>query len=107
MLKLDDEFLNQVGLSELPQEDKKRMLAHVYETLELRVGTRLAQNMSDEQLSEFEKLMDANDETGALVWLETNVPDYKEVVSAELDNLKSEITTQAPSILAASDDQAA
>lgn len=102
MFKLDDDFLAQLGLAALPAEDKKKMLAHIYETLELRVGMRLAQNMSDAQLDEFEKLMDANDEAGALTWLETNVPNYKEVVAEELEKLKSEISAMAPQILAAS-----
>jgi len=102
MFKLDDAFLAEVGLSALPSDDKRKMLAHIYETLELRVGTKLAQNMTDAQLSEFEQLMDANNEAGALKWLETNVPNYKEVVSSELMTLKAEITSQAPGILAAS-----
>lgn len=101
MFKLDDDFLASVGLAALPAEDKRKMLAHIYETLELRVGMKLAQNMTDEQLNEFEKLMDANDEAGALKWLETNVPNYKDVVAAELAALKTEISGQAPGILAA------
>ena len=102
MFKLDDDFLASVGLAALPADDKRKMLAHIYETLELRVGMKLAQNMTDAQLNEFEGLMDANNEAGALKWLETNVPNYKEVVAAELAALKAEITEQAPGILAAS-----
>jgi hypothetical protein len=102
MLKLDDNFLQEIGLGTLPSDDKKKMLAHIYETLELRVGMKLAENMSNEQLDEFEKLADANDEAGSLKWLETNVPDYKDVVMSELEKLKAEIRTSAPQILVAS-----
>jgi len=101
MLKLDDNFLQELGLGSLPADDKKKMLAHIYETLELRVGMKLAENMSDAQLEEFEKLADANDEAGSLKWLETNVPNYKDVVVAELDKLKAEIKASAPQIIAA------
>jgi hypothetical protein len=101
MFKLDDDFLADVGLATLPAEEKRKMLAHIYETLELRVGMKLAQNMTDAQLNEFEQLMDANNEAGALKWLETNVPNYKDVVAAELAALKAEISEQAPGILAA------
>ncbi len=103
MFKLDDTFLADVGLAALPAEEKRKMLAHIYETLELRVGMKLAQNMTDAQLNEFEQLMDANNEAGALKWLETNVPNYKEVVAAELTALKAEISQQAPGILAATE----
>jgi hypothetical protein len=102
MLKLDNNFLNELGLSNLPEEEKKKMLVHIYETLELRVGMKLAENMSDEQLDEFEKLANANDEAGSLKWLETNVPNYKEVVMSELEKLKSEVKQSASQILDAS-----
>lgn len=102
MLKLDDNFLNELGLEKLPADEKKKMLAHIYETLELRVGMKLAENMTDAQLDEFEKLADANDEAGSLKWLETNVPNYRDVVIAELEKLKSEIKNSAPQILEAS-----
>ena len=102
MLKLDDNFLKELGLAELPTDEKKKMLAHIYETLELRVGMKLAENMTDTQLDEFEKLADANDETGSLKWLETNVPNYRDVVIAELEKLKTEIKKSAPQILEAS-----
>ena len=105
MFKLDDNFLAELGLAALPAEEKKKMLAHIYETLELRVGMKLAENMSDAQLDDFEKLMDSGNEAGALTWLETNVPNYKEVVASELEILKQEIKVTAPAILAASQDQ--
>src|SRR4029079_10095410 len=81
--------------------EKNKMLAHIYETLELRVGMKLAEQMTDAQLDEFEKYIDANDEAGALKWLETNFPNYKDVVADELEKLKTEIKGQAPQILEA------
>lgn len=101
MFKLDDNFLQELGLGSLPPAEKNKMLAHIYETLELRVGMKLADQMSDEQLDEFEKYIDNNDEAGALKWLETNFPDYKKVVAEELEKLKAEIKTQAPQIVQA------
>lgn len=102
MFKLDDNLLNELGLGTLPAEDKRAMLGHIYETLEMRVGMTLAQQMTNEQLDEFESFIDSNDEAGALKWLETNFPNYKQVVAEELEKLKAEIKTQAPQIVAAS-----
>src|SRR5476649_1311728 len=101
MFQLDDNLLQELGLGSLPAAEKNKMLAHIYETLELRVGMRLAEQMTDAQLDEFEAFIDKNDEAGALHWLETNFPDYKKVVADELETLKSEIKTQAPAILEA------
>jgi hypothetical protein len=102
MFKLDDNFLQDLGLGGLPVEEKRAMLNHIYETLEMRVGMKLAEQMTNEQLDEFEGFIDRNDEPGALTWLETNFPNYKQVVAEELEKLKQEIRAAAPQILAAS-----
>ena len=101
MFQLDDNLLRELGLGDLPAAEKNKMLAHIYETLELRVGMKLAEQMTDAQLDEFEAFIDKNDEPGALHWLETNFPDYKKVVADELEKLKAEIKSQAPAIMEA------
>jgi hypothetical protein len=101
MFKLDNALLDELGLGGLPTEEKNRMLAHIYETLEMRVGMKLAEQMTNEQLDEFEGFIDRNDEAGALKWLESNFPNYKQVVADELAKLKDEIRSSAPQILEA------
>lgn len=102
MFQIDDKFLETLGLAALPQDEKEKMKAHIYETLEMRVGMTLASNMTEAQLDEFEALMNNNDEAGALKWLETNFPNYRQVVADELEKLKAEISASAPQIIAAS-----
>lgn len=106
MIKLDDNLLLELGLGALPPEEKKKMLAHIYETLEMRVGMELAKQMTDAQLNEFEQFITRNDEAGALQWLETNFPNYKNVVAAEFEKLKQEVKQVAPQILAGAQAQA-
>lgn len=101
-LKLDNNLLDELGLSQLPAEEKSKMLAHIYETLEMRVGVRLAEQMSDQQLDEFEGYINANDEAGALRWLESTFPSYKQVVAEEFEKLKAEISQVAPQIVSES-----
>lgn len=114
MFKLDNTLLEELGLGMLPPQEKNMMLRHIYETLELRVGMKLAERMSNEQLDEFERLMplpEDNNETknqkekSALNWLETNFPNYKQIVADELDKLKDEIKHAAPQIVEASQEQ--
>src|SRR5271168_4721378 len=102
MLKIDNSLLIEVGLGSLPDSEKNSFLKHIYETLEMRVGIRLADQMSNEQLDEFERYFEAKDDAGAFRWLETNFPNYKDIVQQEFDKLKGEITQTAPQILAAS-----
>lgn len=76
MFKLDDQFLEELGLDKLPDDQKQAFLEHIYSQLELRVGTRLSDGLSDEQLSEFESFID-RDEAKVRAWLEANAADYK------------------------------
>ncbi|HSE60935.1 MAG TPA: DUF5663 domain-containing protein [Candidatus Saccharimonadales bacterium] len=99
MFSLDDDFLQNLGLGSLPDDQKQAFLQHLYEELELRVGTRLSEGMTDEQLAAFERLIDNNDEQGALKWLETNRPNYKDVVAEELEKLKQEVGANRDKIL--------
>ncbi len=137
MFQLDDKFLQDVGLSDLPADQKEAFLQHIYSELELRVGTKLSEGMTDDQLAQFEAFVDQDEqkviswferylpnyadapdfqslksaappnispvvllsEYGSLKWLEMNRPDYKQVVAAELEKLKSEILENKDSLL--------
>lgn len=76
MFQLDDQFLADVGLAELPEEQVKPFLQHTYDQLEYQVGIRLSEGMSDDQLEEFESIIDRKEDVIAS-WLETNAPNYQ------------------------------
>lgn len=77
MFQLDDKFLQEVGLGGLPEDQKKAFLDHFREQLELRVGTKLSEGLSDAQLAEFESFMDRKDDQ-VNAWLAANAPNYEE-----------------------------
>jgi hypothetical protein len=102
MLKIDNSLLQELGLGSLPDAEKNSLLKHIYETLEMRVGIRLADQMTNQQLDEFEQYFEAKDDAGAFKWLESNFPNYKDIVQEEFDKLKAEVGQSAPQIVAAS-----
>lgn len=75
MFQLDDKFLQDLGLDQLPEDQKQAFKEHVYSELELRVGVKLSEGLSDGQLAEFESFVD-RDETKVREWLAANRPDY-------------------------------
>ncbi len=137
MFQLDDKFLQDVGLGGLPDDQKKAFLDHFREQLELRVGTRLSEGLSDAQLEEFESFIDRKDdrvdawllsnvptfnddpiyqqlkagapanipeniiraEYASLKWLGINRPDYRQVVTSTMEELKAEIIANRDAIL--------
>lgn len=75
MFQLDDQFLQDIGLSALPEEQKKPFLQHVYDQLEYRVGLRLSEGMSDEQLEQFEAIIDKKPDV-IDAWVMQYAPNY-------------------------------
>lgn len=76
MFQLDDKFLADIGLSNLPDDQKQAFLQHIYEELELRVGTRLSDGLSDAQLEQFEKVID-RDQATIESWIAQYAPNYQ------------------------------
>ena len=101
-MRIDENMLVELGLGSLSTQDKDDLLKQIYQTLQIRVGMKLAERMSDAQLKEFEQFINNKDDAGALRWLETNFPNYKQVVASELDALKAELRRDADKIIAAS-----
>ena len=75
MFQLDDNFLQDVGLSGLPEDQKQAFLQHIYEELEPRVGTKLSEGLNEQQMSEFESFVDQNEDK-VRNWFNENMPDY-------------------------------
>lgn len=100
MIKLDYAMLAELGLSGLDKESQDSLLAMMYDRLELNVGTVIAADLTDEQLKEFEQLIDQDQQSEALDWLQANYPGYKQVVEAELTKLKAEVQQNSAKILA-------
>jgi len=75
MFQLDDQFLTDIGLSDLPEDQRKPFLQHVYDQLEYRVGVRLSEGMSDAQLEEFEAIIDRKEDV-VNNWIQLHAPGY-------------------------------
>lgn len=75
MFQLDDQFLTDIGLAELPEEQRKPFLQHVYDQLEYRVGISLSEGMTDAQLEEFEAIIDKKQEI-VDAWVAQYAPEY-------------------------------
>lgn len=99
MLQLDKNWLTQLGITGLSDDDVQSLLQYVYSELELRVGMKLSENLTDDQLKEFEQLAVSGDDQKQLEWLEANCPTYKDVVKQELDRLGMELREHRDKIL--------
>jgi hypothetical protein len=77
MFQLDDKFLQELGLDQLPDDQKQAFKEHIYSELELRVGTRLSEGLTETQLTEFESFVDRDDEK-VRAWIIANAPQFQD-----------------------------
>lgn len=87
-MEFDDNFLQEMGLSEMPDDQKQRFLEYVQEELEVRIGERISEGLSEVQLNQFDLI---TDQAEATKWLETNRPDYRDIVAGTIAEMKDEI----------------
>lgn len=58
MFTLDDSFLDMVGLSDMPEDQKNEFLAYAQDQLEIRIGEKMSNSLNDTQIDEFERIID-------------------------------------------------
>ena len=63
MYQFDESFLDTVGLSAMPQEQRAPFLEYAQEQLEVRIGEAMSKELSEEQLNEFDRIADNDSET--------------------------------------------
>lgn len=122
-----DDILAAAGLDDLPAGDKRELVLALQDTLERRVGQRLAARMSDAQLAEFDSLVAQDEQAIAAFldeyadgwraragefapselgdfarahWLRIHAPDYPEVVRRAVTEVEQELRERASLITA-------
>ena len=95
-MQLDDKFLQEVGLSAMPESEKRDFLDYVQEELEVRIGERISRGLTEVQLNEFDMI---TDQAEATKWLEKNRPDYREIVTRTIAEIKEEIRANRDKII--------
>jgi hypothetical protein len=91
--QIDNAFLEELGLGGLSDDKKRVLVQQLIETLQLRVGTRLSEDLTDEQLDDFERTVESVENSGdaAENWLKANNPNHASIVDEEVEKLKSDL----------------
>lgn len=87
----DKKLVAEFGIGTLPEAVQEELLGQYFETLELRLGMILEDQLSDEQLAQFEQVHDAGDDDATLTWLKTAIPNYDQLVADETEAVKADI----------------
>lgn len=95
-MEFDEKFLQEMGLSAMPEDQKQKFLDYVQEELEVRIGERISKGLTETQLNEFDAISDPLE---AAKWLEENRPDYREIVTRTIEEIKEEIRANRAKLL--------
>lgn len=87
-MEFDDKFLQEMGLMAMPEDERQKFLDYIREELEIRIGERISRGLTEAQLNEFDAI---TDQIEAAKWLEKNRPDYREIVTRTIEEMKAEI----------------
>lgn len=90
---MQNNFITIEHLTELGIEltDTDNLLTHLNDTLQERVGTEITESLDDEKLKQLLALQEEGSDEDIADWLETNVPELKEIVQDEIDILLGEL----------------
>ena len=97
-MEFDDKFLQEMGLTAMPEDPKQKFLDYVQEELEVRIGERISKGLTQTQLNEFDMITDPAE---AANWLEKNRPDYREIVNRTIEEMKEEIRANRSKLVGA------
>lgn len=95
-MKFDENFLTEMGLLSMPEDQKQQFLSYLQEELEVRIGERISNGLTETQLNEFDLI---NDPAEAAKWLNTNRPDYREIVNRTIEEMKTEVQANRDRLL--------
>lgn len=87
-MQFDETFLQEMGLTAMPEDQKQAFLDYVREELEVRIGERISKGLTEAQLAEFDAI---ENQAEATAWLEKNRPDYREIVTRTIEEMKAAI----------------
>ena len=76
MIKVDERFLVEVGLQNMPEPQKTAFMTEIQEELENRVGEKIREGMTTEQLEEFDGIMQKD--RNVMIKFLTKLGDYRQ-----------------------------
>ena len=82
------EFLTAIGIADAPEETKAKLIAGIEDLAQKRLVAKLSERLTDAQAEEFGAI---TDEKQAADWLNANVPDFEQIVTNVLSEIRDDI----------------
>lgn len=90
------EFLTAIGINNAPEDVKAKLIAGIEDLAEKRLVIKISDIVTDEQAEQFGKI---TDEQEAVNWLNANIPNFQEIVTEVLAEIKNEILERKANVV--------
>lgn len=91
----DKEILDAIGLSDAAEEVKTRTLENIEAIVEMRLMGVIKESMTEDQMTEFEKISQNQDADKVKQWISENVASVDELYEATLKDYIDELNSQS------------
>lgn len=88
---VDNQFLAAMGLDGLEGEEKQAALDGILYTLNIRIGERVAEQLTEEQTENFDQLSDDASPEELANWLKANAPNYQQLAEEEAKAMRKQV----------------
>ena len=90
------EFLTAIGIADAQEETKAKIAADIEDLVKERLVTKLSDRLTEAQAEEFGAI---TDEKQAYDWLMTNVPDFNDIVTGVLQEVRDDILAHKAAVI--------
>ena len=90
------EFLQEIGIADAPEDVKAKLIAGIEALAEKCLDSKISDMVSEEQAEEYSKI---TDEKQAADWLNTNIPNFPELVTEVMAEIKNDILEHKSAIV--------
>lgn len=100
-IRLDDEMLKELGFDDLSPAARADLLEFLRSKLEMAVGERLADDITSREMSDLGAIIDSENSSPALIYLDRVCPEHPAIVREEFERLAEQLEAERPAFLAA------
>lgn len=86
-----DNIINAMGLGNLSQEEKDKLIANMAETLQNKVFVAVMDDLNEEQKAELNNLSESGDDEQISNYLKENVPLLEGIIAVQAEQYKNEL----------------
>lgn len=89
-------IIEELGIDKLTPEEQKTAFESIFRNLNYRIGRRLGEQLSEEEVKEFQDLFQQSGDPGVLAELERRYPNLDQIFQEELNAIKESVKAILP-----------